>query len=289
MPYKLEDLVVTRVDLVDEGANSAAFIELYKRKGPMDTMGIDEIVKSMKPEHATIVTEALSKAKADYDAIVKERDLSATNVATITAKLATATADLEKAKADLKAANASNDVCTCDGEADANGMCKVCGKPKKVKKADKGSSASFDETETLKSMPEAAKAIFLKMRTQKEAAEAAVLKANEKAIEADAINKAASFKALPIAQERLVGILKSATPELMSVLKDVDAAMQTCVLDETGHVTKSSGTKTDAWGKIESAADTIVKRDSVTKSKAITLAIQENPDLYANYLKGEGE
>ena len=32
MPYLLEDLVITRVDLVDEGANSAAFIELYKRK-----------------------------------------------------------------------------------------------------------------------------------------------------------------------------------------------------------------------------------------------------------------
>ena len=32
MPYELKDLVIDRVDLVDEGANSAAFIELYKRK-----------------------------------------------------------------------------------------------------------------------------------------------------------------------------------------------------------------------------------------------------------------
>ena len=30
MPYILDDLVIDRVDFVDEGANSAAFIEVFK-------------------------------------------------------------------------------------------------------------------------------------------------------------------------------------------------------------------------------------------------------------------
>jgi DNA repair exonuclease SbcCD ATPase subunit len=285
MPYLLEDLVVDRVDLVDEGANSAAFIELYKRKERGATMDIKEILSKMKPEHSSVIQAELDKLSGD---VMKVKE----DLATVTTERDTATQDLEKAKEDLKAANEDKekaeseletlkasmpDECDCDGEADENGMCKVCGKPKK--------KAAFDEEETLKSMPAAARAVFIKMRTQKEAAEEEVRKAKDAEKQAEAVAKAAELKALPIETEKLVGVLKSCSADMIDVLTTINAAIEGTVLDEVGK--SNAGSKgADAWSKIEAKADEIAKRDSVTKQKAVSIAIKENPELYKEYLQG---
>lgn len=285
MPYLLEDLVVDRVDLVDEGANSAAFIELYKRKERGATMDIKEILSKMKPEHSSVIQAELDKLSGD---VMKAKE----DLATVTTERDTATQDLEKAKEDLKAANEDKekaeseletlkasmpDECDCDGEADENGTCKVCGKPKK--------KAAFDEEETLKSMPAAARAVFIKMRTQKEAAEEEVRKAKDAEKQAEAVAKAAELKALPIETEKLVGVLKSCSADMVDVLTTINAAIEGTVLDEVGK--SNAGSKgADAWSKIEAKADEIAKRDSVTKQKAVSIAIKENPELYKEYLQG---
>lgn len=285
MPYLLEDLVVDRVDLVDEGANSAAFIELYKRKERGATMDIKEILSKMKPEHSSVIQAELDKLSGD---VTKAKE----DLATVTTERDTATQDLERAKEDLKAANEDKekaeseletlkatmpDECDCDGEADENGMCKVCGKPKK--------KAAFDEEETLKSMPAAARAVFIKMRTQKEAAEEEVRKAKDAEKHAEAVAKAAELKALPIETEKLVGVLKSCSADMVDVLTTINAAIEGTVLDEVGK--SNAGSKgADAWSKIEAKADEIAKRDSVTKQKAVSIAIKENPELYKEYLQG---
>lgn len=285
MPYLLEDLVVDRVDLVDEGANSAAFIELYKRKERGATMDIKEILSKMKPEHSSVIQAELDKLSGD---VMKAKE----DLATVTTERDTATQDLEKAKEDLKAANEDKekaeseletlkasmpDECDCDGEADENGMCKVCGKPKK--------KAAFDEEETLKSMPAAARAVFIKMRTQKEAAEEEVRKAKDAEKQAEAVAKAAELKALPIETEKLVGVLKSCSADMVDVLTTINAAIEGTVLGEVGK--SNAGSKgADAWSKIEAKADEIAKRDSVTKQKAVSIAIKENPELYKEYLQG---
>lgn len=285
MPYLLEDLVVDRVDLVDEGANSAAFIELYKRKERGATMDIKEILSKMKPEHSSVIQAELDKLSGD---VMKAKE----DLATVTTERDTATQDLEKAKEDLKAANEDKekaeseletlkasmpDECDCDGEADENGMCKVCGKPKK--------KAAFDEEETLKSMPAAARAVFIKMRTQKEAAEEEVRKAKDAEKQAEAVAKAAELKALPIETEKLVGVLKGCSADMVDVLTTINAAIEGTVLDEVGK--SNAGSKgADAWSKIEAKADEIAKRDSVTKQKAVSIAIKENPELYKEYLQG---
>ena len=54
MPNILTDLIIDRVDLVDEGANSAAFVELFKRKEQGNPMELSEILSKMKPEHAGV-------------------------------------------------------------------------------------------------------------------------------------------------------------------------------------------------------------------------------------------
>lgn len=283
MPYLLEDLVVDRVDLVDEGANSAAFIELYKRKERSATMDIKEILSKMKPEHSSVIQAELDKLSGD---VTKAKE----DLATVTAERDTAIQDLKKTKEDLNAANEgkeraeseleilkANLPCDCDGEADENGVCKVCGKPKK--------KVAFDEEETLKSMPAAARAVFIKMRTQKEAAEEEVRKAKEAEKQAEAVAKAAELKAIPIKTEKLVEVLKSCNADMVDVLTTINAAIEGTVLGEVGK-SNADNKGADAWSKIEAKADEITKRDSVTKQKAVSIAIKENPELYKEYLQG---
>lgn len=282
MPYVLEDLKVNRVDLVDEGANSAAFVELYKRK-EQSAMELREIVSKLKPEHATVIQEAidtaneeLRKSKEDLTNVTNERDQANTDLAKAKADLEAVTAERDNAVQELEVLKAK-DHCECGGEVGEDGTCKECGK---VVKADK-----FDETETLKSMPQAAREMFEKMKTQKELAESELLKAKDAEKTAEAVAKAKELKAIPVEQEKLVGIIKNASPELLDLLTVVNTAIEGTVLDEVGK-NNTSGSGADAWTKIEAKADEIVKRDSVTKAKAISIAIKENPDLYKEYLQG---
>lgn len=284
MPYVLSDLVIDRVDFVEEGANSAAFIEICKRKEQPKSMEMSEILSKLKPEHAAVIQQAfdgvnadLSKARADLDvanAAITEKD-----------------AELIKAREQLDSANATiadrdNELtvlkskeCSCDGEAGEDGVCKACGKPKK--------STSFDETEVLKSMPEHLRAEFLKMRSQKEAAEEQVRKNAEEKLEAEAVAKAATLKALPVEQQVLVDIIKNSDKAVVDVLSTVAAAIEGSVLDEVGKSGQGKTLTSDtAWDKIEAEAVKIAERDNITKQKAVAAVIKEQPELYKEYLNG---
>lgn len=278
MPNLLLDLVVDRVDLVNEGANSAAFIELYKRKESCG-MDVNEILGKLKPEHAEVIKSALDNAEAaandakkaldDANEVIKSKDEEL--------QVANDTIETLKSKGD-------NGACDCDGEADENGVCKVCGKPKKSK----AGVNNLDEAEVLKSIPEGARELFAKMKADKEAAEEIVRKNAEEKANEEAIAKAASLKALPVEQDKLVEVLKSASADLVDMLTAINTAIEGTVLDEVG---KSAGngaatTSTDAWDDIEAAADVIAKRDNVSKSKAISIALDENPELYRKYVNG---
>ena len=272
MPYILKDLVVDRVDLVDEGANSAAFIELYKRKENKDTMDFNEIMEQLKPEHAEVVKSFI--AAKDAEIAKAKEDLDAA-----TQTIADKDAEITKANEELAVLKEKPKVCKYCGEPlDEEGKCsKGC-------KVDKG----FDEVETLKSMPEAARELFLKMKSQKEAAEEQVRKAAEEKIEAEAVAKAATMKSLPVEQKDLVEILKSCSPEVVAVLEAASNAIDGVVLDEVGKskpIEVATGADS-AWAQIEAKAEEIAKRDSVTKQRAIGIAIKENPELYKEYLDG---
>ena len=243
MSYLLEDLIIDRVDLVDEGANSASFIALYKRK-ERGNMNLEEILASLEPEQAKVVQDAidtasgnLSKALADVAAIQKEKD--------------DLVASFEKEKEDLKKSK--------DGDS---------------------------EEALLKAMPEAAKTAYLQMKAQKEAAEQEVRKARDAEAHAEAVNKALSLKALPIEQEKLVSILKTGSDEFVEVLTKINKAIADSVLGEVGSVDKNNSTSEAAWAKIEGKAAEIVKVKGVTKAKAITMVVNDNPELYKEYIKG---
>ena len=284
MPYVLKDLMVNRVDLVDEGANSAAFIELYKRKETQTPMDFEEILSKMKPEHAEVIRGVVEAKDADLSKAREDLEVATQSLADTEGKLNAANDELAKANTEIETLKAKDANCGCDGEANEDGVCKSCGKPKK--------SAAFDETETLKSMPEPARAMFLKMRAQKEAAEEEIRKANAEKAEAEAVAKAASLKAIPVEQSKLVDILKSCTPEVADLLTTINKAIETTVLDEVGKnagngaAAGGSNTSDEAWSKLEKKAEDIAKRDNITVEKAMGVALSENPDLYREYLNG---
>lgn len=271
MPNLVVDLDVNRVDLVDEGACSAAFIELYKRKEKH--MDVKEILSKMKPEHAAVIEDAIGKAKTEATTAMSEKE--------------TAQAELTKAKEDLAAALKENEILKAKQKECEENSKKECGENSKKECGEnsKKGDASFDEEETMKSMPEPVRQMFAKMKAQKEAAEEELRKSKEAEIQSKAVAKAAQLKALPVETEKLVEVLKGCSPELLDMLTTINAAIEGTVLDEVG---KSAGGSTgaDAWSKIEAKAEEVAKRDNVTKQKAVSIAIKENPDLYKEYLQG---
>ena len=122
-------------------------------------MDFEEILSKMKPEHAEVIHGIINAKDADLSKAREDLGVAQQSLADTESKLNAANEELAKANTEIEALKAKDAVCECDGEADEDGKCKSCGKPKKK-------SAAFDETETLKSMPESARAMFLKMRAQ---------------------------------------------------------------------------------------------------------------------------
>lgn len=271
MPYVLKDLVIDRVDLVDEGANSAAFIRLYKRKERGDKMDLKDIITQMKEEHASVVKSTL----ADLEAKIEK----------LQTKLNEITIERDNAKADLKKVKDQLEKVQEDFEKAKNELDEL-----KVSKANTDDNKEENFEEILKSLPENARELFKKMKAQKEAAEEAIRKAKEAEEHAQAVAKAAELKALPVEQEKLVNVIKGCSKEVLDLLTTINAAMEETVLGEVGksraNAGLSTGSSNAAWDKIEAKAEEIRKSRGVSKAKAISIVIEENPDLYKEYLQG---
>jgi hypothetical protein len=251
------DLEVTRVDLVDEGANSEAFIKLYKRKETTKSMNYDEILASLKPEHAQVVRDVVAKAKTEAEKIAADDIAKA------------------KAEAEVEINKAKEDISKAKEEADAMKL-----KLKAVEDAEKEDTPE----EVMKSLPENVQAVFKSLKAKADAADEEIKKAKETKLQDEAIAKAKELKSIPVEEAKLVAIVKGASPELIEVLKAANAAIEnSTTFDEFG---KSKKGGSDAWTEIEKKAAEIEVRDKVSKAKAIAVAIKENPDLYRTYVNG---
>lgn len=271
MPYLLEDLVVDRVDLVDEGANSAAFIELFKRKERKESMGYKEVITKMSPEQSKLIQAELdrlagevTKAKEDLKAKSIEFEETKKQLDEANGKLETTKNDLAEVKSELGAL-----------KEEGNG--------------DSQKKTAFDEEETIKAMPKEAREVFTKMKAQKDAAEEALRKAKDAEKHAEAVAKAATLKSLPIEQSKLVELVKSVSPDVLEVFTTLAAAMDETVLGEVGKSkagAATASTSNEAWAQIEAKAAEVAKKDNISKAKAISKVVNENSDLYKQYLQG---
>ena len=264
MATKLKSLKINRVDLVPEGANSAAFVTLYKGKEgkPME---YEEILEKMKPEHAEVIQaklEEVEKAKADAEAALAEA--------------------LEKAKD--ACAKAAEDETSEEEESEDD-------KDEQVDKAETKTegTTSFDEDETLlKSLPPELQGFVAKMRQQKEAAEEVAKAAIARERHTEAVAKASELKALPIATEELVAFIEKSNEETVDMLSAIAKAIDSTVLVETGSNDAGTFSKSssDAWAKLEEKANAIATERGVTKAKGMEFALAEYPELYREYLEG---
>lgn len=264
MPTELKNLKINRVDLVPEGANSAAFVTLFKGK-ELKPVDFEELMHKMKPEYATVINEHVS-------ALLKAKDESDAALSTANATIASLQTDLEKAKQDKEAAEAAAE---------------------EAKKATEGTTP-FDEDEQLAKSIEGldpqVREYFERITKQKDAAEeiAKAALAKEKHVEAEA--KAEELKALPVEKAKLVDFIeKSNDTAGIEMLSAIAKGIEATVLTEVG---KSNATNTftasaeGAWGKIEASAKDIAKSRNISKEAAVAVVISEQPDLYREYLKG---
>jgi hypothetical protein len=256
MPNLILELEVDRVDLVDEGANSAAFIKLYKRRETDVKMDFEQILAVMEPDHAAIIRETVAKAKTEVPEDV-QADLEATkkSLEETTAKAASTFDELESMK----------------------------------KSKEKSEEPDFETV--LKSMDPAMQKFVKNMKLKADAAEEAARQAAEKQIQDEAVAKARELKALPVEEDALVEVLKSASPEILEIFKAANAVIENSPsFEEVGKRNDgsnvNSGTAEAAWDKLVKKAKEIETRDGVSEAKAISKAMNENRELYREYLAG---
>lgn len=253
------DLSVDRVDLVSEGANSAAMIKIFKSKNEGGTaMNYEEILASLKPEHRTVIEaefKKVSKLPEDVQAKVDGYDQMSTDLAKAKEDLAQVQNDLEEEKKK----NAEGDVAK--------------GKP--------------DMEEVIKGLDPAVQEVFKSLKAQKEAAEAVVKEAQKEKAHNEAVAKAKDLKALPVDEATLVDVIeKGVSTEIMNIFTAVAKALDDSDLFKSkGSDAGNSNTSTDSWAKIEAKASEIAKARNITVAKATDIAIKENPDLYKEYLE----
>ena len=267
VPTELKNLKINRVDLVPAGANSAAFITLFKGK-ELKHVSFEELMQKMKPEYASIINEHIST-------LTKAKEESDTALDNANASIASLQADLEKAKQEKEEAKATAE------------------KAKKAKKAAE-STTSFDEDEqlakSLEGLDPSVREYFERITKQKDAAEKIAKDALAKEKHAEAEAKADELKALPVEKSKLVEFIeKSNDSSGIELLTAIAKGIEATVLTEVGKSNTSNTFETtadDAWGKIESSAKEIAKSRNISKEAAVAAVISEQPELYREYLKG---
>ena len=274
MPTELKRLKIDRVDLVPEGANSAAFVTLYKGK-EMKSMDASEILEKLKPEHAEVIKSAFAELE-------KQKKQAEDEAAAAKKEAADAKAEAAKKPAgEPSAASAKED--------EAKKACgEKKGEPSDAAKAKEGTT-SFDDTETLtKGLDPQVAAYIEQIKKQKDAAEEAAREAIAKERHMNAVNKAAELKALPIAADELISFIEKSSDETVDMLSAIAKGIEGTVLSEVGKSTDKtfSASSSDAWARIEKAAEKIAAERNVSVAKATGMVIKEQPALYKEYLEG---
>ena len=273
MPNLLLDLEVYRVDLVEEGSNSEAFIKLYKRKESCDNMTLNEILEKIKPEHAAIFNEAIAKAKEEA-------------VVNVTEELKKSKADLEVAISEVAKTKAEFEALTVEVTKTKEDLTKATTDLEAIAKAKLETEKNLSEEEIIKSLDPVVQEVFKSMKAQKLAAEEVVKNLQEKQLNDEAIAKSKEIKCLPVDEAKLVEIAKSASTDVFDILKAASKALETAGIFKSVGTGKEASGSTGAWEKIEKKAAEIAELEKITIQKAITNVIKSEPALYKEYLAG---
>lgn len=253
MPNIVLDLIIDRVDLVNAGANSAAFIELFKGKESAKHMDLEKILSELKPEHAAVVVDAIAKAKAEIPKEVADQ--------------------LEKAMTDLGTALGDNKT-----------LSEQLTELKKTREDD----AIFEEA--MKGLDPNVQEVLRKMQAKTIAAETTARQLQEDKEAAENLAKAKDLKALPIEETALADMLKGMSPEVIDLLQKANKLIEDSpAFTEVGKKATGGETGDDAWAKIEKKAQEIAAERGITVQAATSAVIKEFPQLYKDYLERSHE
>lgn len=266
MPTKLKDLVITKVALVDEGACSAAHIKLFKKREGGSAMTFEDVLKSIPAEWQAVVTNHLNQ---QLNTVKKAKD---DEIAAKDEKIKTAEAELTKAQQELETAK------------------------DELEKATSVEKGKPSEEEILKGLDPVVRDMITKARAQEQAAITALKKMKEQQEHEEAVAKAKTMPNIGLEEDKFANVIKGLNALDETTRNDVMKAFEMAneaiakggVLNEIGKSAGNGGegaSSTDeAWAQIEKKAQEIRKSTNCSLEAATTRAINENPDLYSQYL-----
>lgn len=249
----LVGLEVSRVDLVNEGADSNAFIKYYKDKEGGSSMTFKDIIAKLKPEDRAIIEDEIAKAacgagekKEEGEEVAKEADSKEEKGS-----------EGEKSEGTKKEDENMDDV---------------------FKSLDPRLKAIFDAANAKAAAAEA----IAKSLMEKELEGEAIAKAKEVAgIGASEDQLVKVYKSLKAVDENLCnevfGIFKAAAN-----VKDAGEEIFETVAKGQGTEGASAG---GAWDKIMAEATEIAKSKGISEASAVSEVVKAKPDLYREYLK----
>lgn len=139
-----------------------------------------------------------------------------------------------------------------------------------------------EPTDFMKSLPPEAQAQFEAMQKSLKALE-------DEKIENLAKSRYAVVKALPVEEETLKTVLKTATPEMFDILTKAAAAIEEGLGKSAAQAGEGSiaSNSNEAYEALEKHAEAIAKSENITPAVAFTKACEQYPDLYNQYVKGD--
>lgn len=256
MPWHKTQLLepdYNRVDLVKEGANSQAKIKLFKSKGE-PSMTYEEILKSLKPEHSSVIEDIL-KAK-----------------------------DKEVADANKKATDAEAKAKKAEDDKEANPFAKS--KTEDMTQEDILKSVK-DPAVKLFLEQQIAKTKVAEDEIRKARETALTAESIAKAKEVPGIG--AEETALADVYKKLKLVDGDLATEVFGIFKAASALVnEGGVFTEVGKTAKAeAGDEDSAWGQIEAKASEIAKSRNISQASAISKVMSENPEMYDAYLKAQ--
>lgn len=290
MPNVLTDLDVAEVSLVKKPANKRAFL-LFKQ---LDEGG-EERVPDLKEKLIELITseapleleEKLELIEGQEGLTEESREIVKEVVKVLRAYKADLPEDILEVIAELAELKLPERIVDQKPRAEEEEKIEImAGFPRPIKKAD----GSYD----LSGVPKEQRAIVEALWKQAERADQLAKELREEKelrIRKEFEERAKQFDNLPISAEELGRILqafhekaKEEYDKIERLLRAVNEALgQSEILKELG--SSYNGTSGGAWTKIEKLAQGLIQKDAnLTKEKAISIVLEANPQLYAEYL-----
>lgn len=290
MPNVLTDLDVAEVSLVKKPANKRAFL-LFKQ---LDEGG-EERVPDLKEKLIELITseapleleEKLELIEGQEGLTEECREIVKEVVKVLRAYKADLPEDILEVIAELAELKLPERIVDQKPRAEEEEKIEImAGFPRPIKKAD----GSYD----LSGVPKEQRAIVEALWKQAERADQLAKELREEKelrIRKEFEERAKQFDNLPISAEELGRILqafhekaKEEYDKIERLLRAVNEALgQSEILKEFG--SSYNGSSGGAWTKIEKLAQGLIQKDAnLTKEKAISIVLEANPQLYAEYL-----